>query len=85
MTATVVLVTLLLAPAPSGAAVAPAACESFTRSSEPLPALVHAWFADSTDERVTVCPQPGAAAGAAAPPLYFGEGPVTHRGANCQL
>jgi len=76
-------VTLLLAPATSGAAAAPAACKTFTRGSEPLPALVRAWFTDSNDERVRVCPPPEAAESAAAPPLYFGEGPVTRRGAVC--
>ena len=74
MTATVVLVTLLLAPATSGAAAAPEACKTFTRNSEPLPALVREWLADSTDERVTVCPPPGAADSAAAQPLHASTG-----------
>jgi hypothetical protein len=83
VTATVVLVTLLLAPATSGAAAAPAACETFTRSSESLPALVREWFADSPDERVVMCPQPGAPGSAAAQPLYFGEGGLHQRGGVC--
>jgi hypothetical protein len=78
-----VLVTLLLAPATSGAEAAPAACQTFTRGSEPLPALVREWFADSADERVRMCPQPGAADSAAAQALYFGEGRLTQRGAVC--
>ena len=84
MSATVVLVTLLLAPATSGAATASSACESWTRASTAVPALVREWFAHSTDERVLACQQPATTArtdGTA--PLYFGEGSVTHRGAVC--
>ena len=40
MTAIVVLVTLLLTPAASGSAAAPAPCETFVRSSATLPPLV---------------------------------------------
>ena len=57
MTATVVLVTLLLMPAASDSAAAPATCETFTRSSAPLPTLVSEWFARSSDQRVLMCPQ----------------------------
>ena len=82
MTATVVLVTLLLAPAASGNAAAPAACQAFTRSGAALPALVSEWFARSTDERVLLCPPAGAGSeGATA--LYFGEGALTQRGTVC--
>ena len=86
MTATVVLVTLLLAPAASGggpAPAAPAACQSFSRASENPPPLVRAWFAHSADERVLACPQAPATAGEAVAPLYFGEGVVTHHGEVC--
>ena len=86
MTATVVLVTLLLAPAASGggpAPVTPAACQSFSRASEKLPPLVRAWFAHSGDERVLACPQTPVAGGEAVAPLYFGEGAVTQHGEVC--
>ncbi len=86
MTAIVVLVTLLLAPAASSEAeapAAPAACQSFSRSTQPLPPLVRKWFARSPDERVMVCPQTAAPGNEAAAPLYFGEGAVTQRGAVC--
>ena len=60
MTATVVFVTLLLAPAAGGNATAPAACEVFTHSTGTPPPLVREWLAHSGDERVVMCPQPGA-------------------------
>ena len=49
MTATVVLVTLLLAPAASSGAAPPAACEVFTRSSGTLPPLVREWFGQRSE------------------------------------
>jgi hypothetical protein len=82
VTATVVLVTLLLAPAASGSTAA-AACQSFTRGSATLPTLVSEWFARSTDERVLMCPQAGAPGSEGATSLYFGEGVVTQQGAVC--
>lgn len=82
MTATVVLVTLLLAPAASGSTAA-AACQSFTRGGATLPTLVSEWFARSTDERVLMCPQAGAPGSEGATSLYFGEGVVTQQGAVC--
>ena len=82
MTATVVL-TLLLAPTASGSAAAPAACETYTRGSGSLPALVSEWFAHSPDERVVMCPQAGAARGEGATALYFGEGGLTRHGTVC--
>jgi hypothetical protein len=83
VTATVVLVTLLLAPAAPGSAAAPGACQAFTRSSATLPTLVSEWFARSTDERVLTCPQAGAPGSEGATSLYFGEGVVTRQGAVC--
>ena len=83
MTATTVLVTLLLAPAASGGAPPAAACEIFTRSSEALPALVREWFGHSGDERVVICPQTGASGSARPPTLYFGEGALTQQGRVC--
>ena len=85
MTATVVLLTLLLAPAASGGAQAPAAatCQSFSRDAEKLPPLVREWFAQSADERVLVCPPSAPGAPEAAAPLYFGEGAVTQHGEVC--
>jgi hypothetical protein len=83
MSATLVLVTLLLAPATSGAATASSACETWTRASPAAPALVREWFAHSTDERVLACQQPATTGTDAAAPLYFGEGSVTQRGAVC--
>jgi len=83
VTATVVLVTLLLAPAASGSAAPPAACQVFTRSSATLPALVSEWFAHSSDERVVMCPQAGPPGSEGATSLYFGEGAVTQHGAVC--
>jgi hypothetical protein len=82
VTATVVLVTLLLAPAASGNAAAPAACEVYTRGSETLPTHVKEWFAHSLDERVVRCPAT-ATEGAGATALYFGEGGVTQHGTVC--
>jgi hypothetical protein len=83
MTATLALLTLLFAPASAAAAqTAQAPCETFTRESAAAPALVHAWFAQSTDQRVLVCPQPGAVPGAS-PLLYFGESAVTRHGNVC--
>ena len=82
MTATVVLVTLLLTAA-SGSAAAPAACETFTRSSESMPAHVREWLAHSLDERVVMCPQAGAPGSEGATALYFGEGEVTQHGTVC--
>jgi hypothetical protein len=83
VTATVVLVTLLLAPAASGNAAAPAACEVFRRGSETLPAHVKEWFAHSPDERVVRCPQAAGTEAAGATALYFGEGGVTQHGKVC--
>lgn len=83
MTATLVLVTLLLAPAAAGNAAAPAACEVYTRGSETVPAHVKEWFAHSHDERVVRCPQDAATAGAGATALYFGEGGLTQHGTVC--
>ena len=83
MTATVVLVTLLLAPAAAGSTAAPAACETFTRSSAALPVHVSEWFAHSLDERVVMCPQGGAPGSESAAALYFGEGGVTQHGTVC--
>jgi hypothetical protein len=83
MIATLALVTLVSAPGSSGAAKPAAApCETYMRSSAEIPALVRGWLAGSVDERVRVCPQPGAAA-AESPPLYFGEGAVNRHGAVC--
>jgi hypothetical protein len=83
VTATVVLLTLLLAPDAAGGAQAPpaAGCQSFSRDAETSPPLVREWFARSADERVLVCPQ-SSAPGASAP-LYFGEGAVTQHGEVC--
>jgi len=83
VTATVVLLTLLLAPAASGNAAASAACEVWTRGSETLPPHVKEWFAHSTDERVLRCPQAAATEGAGATALYFGEGGLTQHGTVC--
>ena len=83
MTATVVLVTLLLAPAATGSAAPPGGCTTYTRGGDALPPHVSEWLAHSTDERVVRCPQPGAPGGAAATALYFGEGAVTRHGTVC--
>ena len=83
MTATGVLVTLLLAPAASGAAAAPA-CETFARGSATLPMLVGEWFGHSSDERVVKCPQAGPPGREGATALYFGEGALTQHGAVCK-
>ena len=83
MTATVVLVTLLLAPAAPGSGAAPAACKTFTRSSETQPPLVREWFAHSADERVVMCPQAGAPGNESGAALYFGEGGLIEHGAVC--
>jgi hypothetical protein len=82
VTATVVLLTLLLAPAASGSG-APAACKTFTRSDATAPALVRDWFAHSPDERVVMCPQPGRQGSELATALYFGEGGLTRHGTVC--
>jgi hypothetical protein len=79
VTATVVLVSLLLAPAANGGAAAPAACETFTRGTGTRPPLVHDWLTHSGDERVVMCPQPGAPGTT----LYFGEGALTQHGTVC--
>jgi hypothetical protein len=85
--ATVVLLSLLVAPAAPDAAhaSAPPACQSFSREAQTpaMPAFVRAWFAHSTDERVTVCPQNAAASGESSAPLYFGEGAVSQQGGVC--
>jgi hypothetical protein len=83
VTATVVLVTLLLAPAAPGSGAAPAACKTFTRSSETQPPLVREWFAHSADERVVMCPQAGAPGNESGAALYFGEGGLIEHGAVC--
>jgi hypothetical protein len=83
VTATVVLVTLLLAPGASGSAAPAAACKTYARGSETLPALVSEWFSHSLDERVVVCPQVSSAASGSTAVLYFGEGGVTQRGTVC--
>jgi len=85
VTVTVVLLTLLLAPAASDGAQAPpaATCQSFSRDAENLPPLVREWFAQSADERVLVCPQGAAGAPEADAALYFGEGAVTQHGEVC--
>jgi len=83
VTATVVLVTLLLAPTASGSAAAPAACQAFTRSSATLPTLVSEWFGRSTDERVLMCPQTSAPGSEGGRPMYLGEGALTQQGAVC--
>jgi len=82
VTATVVLVTLLLAPA-SGSAPPAAACKTYARGSEALPALVSEWFSHSLDERVVMCPQASSSASERATMLYFGEGGVTQHGTVC--
>lgn len=83
MLATLALLIPLLAPAsPVATQPAQAPCQTFTRGSADAPPLVRAWLAESGDERVRVCPQPGASP-AEAPPLYFGEGAVTRRGTVC--
>jgi hypothetical protein len=83
VTAAVVLVTLLLAPGASGSAVPAAACKTYARSSETLPALVGEWFSHSLDERVVVCPQASSSASEGTAVLYFGEGGLTQHGAVC--
>jgi len=83
VSATLVLLTLLLAPETTGGATASPACETWSRSSTAPPAPVGEWFAHSTDERVRVCQQPAATGTAGAAPLYFGEGRVTQRGTVC--
>jgi hypothetical protein len=83
MSATLVLVALLLAPATEGSATASSACETWTRASAAQPAVVRGWFAHSTDERVLVCQQPATTGTDGAAPLYVGEGSVTQRGAVC--
>lgn len=83
MTAMLALLTLLSAPAPSAAAQpAQPPCQTFTRESASAPPLVRAWFTESPDERVLVCPQPGASS-SEAPPLYFGEGAVSRNDRVC--
>jgi hypothetical protein len=81
--AIVVLVSLLLAPADSGSAAAPASCETFTRSSGTLPPLVRDWLAHSADQRVLMCPQPVATGSDGGTPLYFGEGALSEHGTVC--
>lgn len=83
MLATAVLVTLLLAPATAGDAAAPAACKSYARGSDSLPALVREWFSHSADERVEMCLQAAPSAREDATVLYFGEGGVNQHGAVC--
>jgi hypothetical protein len=81
--ATVVLVTLLLAPATSGGAAPPAACKTYARGGPSLPAPVSQWLAHSPDERVVMCPQAAAPGSEPATALYFGEGGVTQHGTVC--
>jgi hypothetical protein len=82
MMATLALVTLLLLQ-PAGTAAPPAvSCQVFARGNPQAPQLVRDWLARSSDERVTVCAQPGPA-GAGATPLYAGEGAVSRHGAGC--
>lgn len=85
MTSTAALLSLLLAPAAPGAAhaSAPPPCQSFSRESQTAPPFVRAWFANSADERVVVCPQSAAGGSEPPAPLYFGEGAVTRQGAVC--
>jgi hypothetical protein len=83
VTATLILVTLLLAPAASDSAVPPASCETFTRGTGTLPPLVREWFAHSGDERVVMCPQAGAPGNETSTALYFGEGGLTQQGTVC--
>jgi hypothetical protein len=81
----VALLSLLLAPTAPGSAhaSAPPPCQSFSRESQGAPPLVRAWFANSADERVVVCPQSAAGGGEPPVPLYFGEGAVTQQGGVC--
>jgi hypothetical protein len=81
---TVVLLSLL-APTGPGAAHAPEPppCQTFSRSTQTMPAVVRAWFAHSADQRVVMCPQNAAATGESAAPLYFGEDAVSRQGAVC--
>jgi hypothetical protein len=82
MVTTLSLVTLLSAAGPSVAAQsAPTLCQTFTREAAAAPPLVRAWLAESGDQRVRICPQPGATGGEAR--YYFGEGAVGRRGAVC--
>ncbi|HUJ51911.1 MAG TPA: hypothetical protein VLX08_00010 [Steroidobacteraceae bacterium] len=83
MMATLALVTLLLLQ-PGGAAAPPPAmpCQVFARGNAQAPQLVREWLARSSDERVTVCAQPGPA-GANAVPLYAGEGAVSRHDGVC--
>ncbi len=83
MSASVVLLTLLLAPGASEAAPAPSACQSFSREAQALPRLVSEWFAHSADERVVMCPQRATPSGELPAALYFGEGPVSRHGGVC--
>jgi hypothetical protein len=83
VTATVVLVTLLLAPAANGGAAAPAGCETFSRGTGTPPSLVRDWLAHSGDERVVMCPEPGAPGSGGTTALYFGEGGLTQHGTVC--
>jgi hypothetical protein len=83
VTATMVLVTLLLTPVASGNAAPSTGCKTYARGSEALPALVSEWFAHSPDERVVMCPQAGPSASEGATVLYFGEGGSTQHGTVC--
>ena len=82
MIATLALVTLLSAAGPSAAAQShEAPCQTFTRETAAAPPLVRAWFAESADQRVRICPQPGASSSETR--YYFGEGAVSRHGSVC--
>src|SRR5262249_10089786 len=83
LTATVVLVTLLLTPAASGSAAAPGDCRTYTRGSEALPAHVGGGFAHSLDGGIVRCLEAGAPGSGGATALYFGGGGVTQHGTVC--
>jgi hypothetical protein len=85
VSASVVLSMLLLAPAGSGAAPPPpaSACQSFGRDAPTMPPLVREWFAQSTDQRVLVCPHSAAGTRGTEAAAYFGEGAVTERAGVC--
>ncbi len=83
MTPIVLLLGLLAELAPAAAPTNPSACETFSRTTPAMPAVVHAWFAHSADERVVVCPQHSATAGESPAPLYIGEAALSQQGSVC--